>query len=122
VVSEDFAITEIANWRDLVFKEGYQLPTLEEVETFIQKNQHLQGIPSEKEVKEKGYSVKDLNLGFLEQIEHLVLYTIQQEKKIAAQQQQILKQAAATLQQQQKMEGMANDIAVLKKALLANKE
>ena len=82
VVSEDFAVASAPQWKDEVFKDDYKLPTLGEVEKYIQENKHLPGIPSEKEVKENGYSLHELNKSFLEKIEHLVLYSIQQNKKI----------------------------------------
>ncbi len=82
IVSEDFAIANVDTWKDEVFKEGYRLPSLTELEDYIQQNKHLPGIPSEQEVKEKGYTVNQLTIAFLEKIEHLVLYSIGQQKEI----------------------------------------
>ncbi|MBO9573708.1 MAG: hypothetical protein J7497_16085, partial [Chitinophagaceae bacterium] len=82
VVSEDFAVAKAQQWRDEVFKEGYQLPTLNEIAQFVSEHKHLPGIPSEEEVKDKGYTVNQMTLAFLEKIEQLTLYAIDQEKKI----------------------------------------
>ncbi|MFY0602737.1 MAG: hypothetical protein JXQ93_02225 [Flavobacteriaceae bacterium] len=82
VVSEDFVVVDSDNWSDFVFEKDYQLPKLKDVEEFIKANKHLSGIPSAKEVKEDGYSMHEMNKLFLQKIEELTLYTIEQEKKI----------------------------------------
>lgn len=66
-----------ATWSDFVFEEGYDLPTLEEVNTFIQKNKHLPGIPSAKQVSEEGYNQSEVNALLLQKIEELTLYLIE---------------------------------------------
>ena len=70
------------SWADYVFKDGYDLKTLEEVETYINKNGHLPNIPSEKEVEEKGVKLGEMKAKLLEKIEELTLYIIDQEKRI----------------------------------------
>lgn len=87
VVSEDFKIAPQTDWRDMVFADDYQLPTLEQVEQFVKTNRHLEGIPSEAEVKKVGYNISSITKTFLEKIEHLYLYSIDQEKKISSLQQ-----------------------------------
>ena len=82
IVSEDFAIAAATGWHDNVFNEDYALPKLSEIESFIKLNKHLPGIPSESEVKEKGYTVQQITKAFLEKIENLVLYSIEQKKEI----------------------------------------
>ena len=69
---------------DFVFKENYQLPSLEETETFVREHQHLPGIPSEKEMQEEGLELAEMNIRLLQKVEELTLYTIQQEKEIQA--------------------------------------
>ncbi len=81
VLSEDFALAPVAQWADHVFDNNYILKPLSEVEKFINANKHLPGIPSAEDVKKDGYSVKDINVKFLEKIEELTLYTIEQDKK-----------------------------------------
>ncbi|MEL6560871.1 MAG: hypothetical protein AAFQ94_21935, partial [Bacteroidota bacterium] len=41
-------------WHDDVFKPGFDLRSIEEVEAFVNKNHHLPDVPSEKEVLENG--------------------------------------------------------------------
>lgn len=89
IVSEDFAIATAPDWKDEVFQPTYKLPTLSEVENYIQENKHLKGIPSETEVKEKGYTVHEMNKAFLEKIENLMLYVIEQDKKIKTLEQEV---------------------------------
>lgn len=67
-------------WADFVFKKGYQLPTLEEVEKHINEKGHLPNIPSEAEVKAVGVDLGEINAKLLQKIEELTLYTIQLQK------------------------------------------
>lgn len=73
---------EATDWSDFVFAEDYKLPTLSEVENHIKENKHLPGIPSEKEVKENGIVIGDMQAKLLQKIEELILYVIEQNKKI----------------------------------------
>lgn len=82
ILAEDLAIAAKNNWADYVFDKGYELKSIEELEHFIKENKHLPNIPSQSEVSEKGYATHDLNVRFLEKIEELTLYTIQQQKTI----------------------------------------
>jgi hypothetical protein len=69
------------NVPDYVFEPNYKLKTLYEVEEYISKNKHLEGIPSAKEVQQKGYvDIGDLELKLLEKTEELTLYAIQLRK------------------------------------------
>ncbi|WP_350284673.1 hypothetical protein [uncultured Croceitalea sp.] len=73
---------KLGGWADYVFKDDYDLPTLEEVEKHIKTKGHLINIPSAKEVAENGIQLGEMNKLLLEKIEELMLYTLQQEKKI----------------------------------------
>lgn len=72
-------------WADFVFDKDYQLPTLQEVEKHINLHKHLPDIPSEKEVKEKGVSLGEMQAKLLQKIEELTLYVIKQDKTIQQQ-------------------------------------
>lgn len=85
IVSNDHVISSPSNWADHVFDDTCALPRLEDLEHFVQEHGHLPGVPSEIEVKDKGYSVHEVNVSLLKKIEELVLYSIQQEKEIKAQ-------------------------------------
>ena len=69
-------------WADYVFKEGYDLPSLEEVAQHIEEKGHLINIPSAKEVEANGVELGEMNKLLLEKIEELTLYTLQQEEKL----------------------------------------
>lgn len=72
----------VQNWSDFVFDNSYKLPHLNEVETFINQNKHLPNIPSEKEVKENGIDLGEMNAKLLQKIEELTLYIINQNKRV----------------------------------------
>jgi len=76
-------------WADYVFREGYRLPTLIEVEKHIKEKGHLINIPSAKEVEQNGIELGEMNKLLLEKIEELTLYTIQQEKRLLDQEEQL---------------------------------
>lgn len=84
VLSEDFAIAPASSWADFVFNKDYRLRDIEEVENFIEENNHLPDVPSAADVAEDGYSQHDMNKVLLQKIEELTLYTIQQQKEIKA--------------------------------------
>ncbi len=70
------------SWSDFVLKKGYELKNLEKVERFIEENNHLPDIPSEKEVKENGIRVGEMNAKLLQKIEELTLYVIDLNKEM----------------------------------------
>lgn len=82
IISEEVRVELDVNWPDYVFKQDYKLPSLKQVESFIQKNSHLPGIPSAQQVKKEGIELGDMNKRLLEKIEELTLYLIQQNKMI----------------------------------------
>jgi hypothetical protein len=80
---------DLTGWPDYVFKKEYSLPTLEEVEKQINKNGHLENIPSEEEVLRNGLNLGEMNAKLLQKIEELTLYSIDQNKKIVSQAKEI---------------------------------
>ena len=76
-------------WPDYVFKKDYQLPSLQEVKTYIDQNQHLPEIPSEEQIAKEGLNLGEMNKLLMKKLEELTLYLIEQDKKIDSQQQQI---------------------------------
>ncbi|MBN1131251.1 MAG: hypothetical protein JXA71_19835 [Chitinispirillaceae bacterium] len=68
-------------WPDHVFKPGYDLKPLREVEAFIMKNSHLEGIPSEKEVMTSGVPMGEMQAKLLRKIEETTLYLIEMKKE-----------------------------------------
>jgi hypothetical protein len=71
----------LTGWSDFVFAEDYNLRTLEEVEAYINENNHLPDVPSEKEVLENGVNIGEMNSTLLRKIEELTLYMIELKKE-----------------------------------------
>ncbi|HLV92503.1 MAG TPA: hypothetical protein VKX34_05215 [Aequorivita sp.] len=68
----------------------YRLTSLDELEVFLKKHNHLPKVPSAAQMEDEGISLKEMNLLLLEKIEELTLYTIQQQKEIDALKEKIL--------------------------------
>lgn len=69
-------------WADYVFDKKYELKPLAEVEKFIEKNNHLPGIPSAAEIEKNGLQLGDTQRKMMEKIEELTLYMIALEKEV----------------------------------------
>ncbi|MEQ9404094.1 MAG: hypothetical protein RIM99_10935 [Cyclobacteriaceae bacterium] len=82
---------EAAPWPDYVFDDNYTLPSLEQIEKFIQSEGHLPDIPTADEVNENGIALGEMNALLLKKIEELTLYQIEMMKIINKQQARIEK-------------------------------
>jgi len=71
-----------SSFPDYVFSNNYKLKTLAETEAYIKANNHLEGVPSATEVKDKGIDVGEMNTILLKKIEEMTLLMIEQEKRI----------------------------------------
>ena len=71
-----------SGWADFVFKPGYQLKPLSEVEQFISTNGHLPEVPTATEVEQNGVNLGEMNTKLLQKVEELTLYLINQNKRI----------------------------------------
>ncbi len=80
--AEEVAIDLSVPAPDYVFKDDYNLRSIEEVEKFIKENNHLPEIPSAKEFEQNGVMQAEMDMNLLKKIEELTLYTIQQQKEI----------------------------------------
>jgi len=101
-VKVDIASTN--GWADYVFKDGYILKPLEEVEKFVSKNGHLPNIPSAAEMVRNGLDVAEMDAKLLEKIEELTLYSIDLNKKNKTLNDQIQQQQQAINRLLQKVE------------------
>jgi hypothetical protein len=84
---------------DYVFKPGYELLTLDEVKSYIDKNQHLPGVPSAEQVEKEGLKLGEMNVALLKKVEELTLYLLEKDKQDKQKQVQIdqLKRQVETL-------------------------
>lgn len=65
------------NWPDYVFSDRYQLRPIDQLADYIQKNKHLPGMPSARQVTEEGgFHVGEVQRKMLEKMEELTLYII----------------------------------------------
>lgn len=92
ILTEELRVALQGTWADYVFKKEYKLPTLDEVEKYIEENGHLKNVPSAKEVKENGIELGEMARIQQEKIEELTLYIIEQNRINENQKKQLEKQ------------------------------
>ena len=80
---------ETANWPDYVFKPGYKITTLPELEKYIKTNQHLPDFPTALNVENSGVELGDMIKKLLKNQEELTLHLIEQNKKMEILRQQV---------------------------------
>ncbi len=71
-----------AQTADFVFDDDYSLRDLNEVESFINDNKHLPGIPSAAQMEANGVNLAEMNKLLLMKVEELTLYVIEQESRL----------------------------------------
>jgi hypothetical protein len=81
VIAEEVRIALMANWPDYVFEKNHKLISIEEVESQIEKNKHLPGLPTACEVEENGIMLGEIQAKTIEKVEELTLYIIQLKKE-----------------------------------------
>ncbi|MBK9578022.1 MAG: hypothetical protein IPO40_13185 [Fibrobacteres bacterium] len=81
-----------SNVADYVFKPGYKLASLSEVEAFTQANGHLPEVPSAQDVEKNGLDLAQMNLVLLKKVEELTLHAISQQKLLEAQRSELVAQ------------------------------
>jgi hypothetical protein len=74
-------VVTLNTWSDFVFKDGYKLKSLDQVADYVKKNKHLEGIPTETEVKMNGVPIGDMQAKLLQKLEETTLYLIQMKKE-----------------------------------------
>ncbi|WP_158800293.1 hypothetical protein [Pedobacter sp. L105] len=80
---------DMNNWADYVFKKEYLLLPLSEVQTYIDKNQHLPDMPSESELVKSGLNVGEMNKILTKKVEELTLYLIENQKELQELEQEV---------------------------------
>ena len=81
VKTKEIRVT-LTGWSDFVFDDGYQLPSLEQLERYVKENRHLPDVPTETEVKQGGVDLGQMNALLLQKVEELTLYIIDLQKQI----------------------------------------
>lgn len=75
-------VADVNTYADFVFRPGYKLASLGEVEAAIKAKGHLPDIPSEAEVKRDGLDVARMQVKLLQKVEELTLYLLAHEKEL----------------------------------------
>ena len=91
MIAESIKVKLQGTWPDYVFHDQYNLPSLNQVETFIKLNKHLPEIPSEAEIAKNGQNLGEMNSKLLKKVEELTLYLISQQKEIEVLKEKVLK-------------------------------
>ncbi|MBS1918296.1 MAG: hypothetical protein JST87_18665 [Bacteroidetes bacterium] len=77
------AVVKLYNtWPDYVFDPKYSLPSITELEEYIQKNKHLPEVPSSADIEKNGVDLGANQAQLFKKIEELTLYIITQNKEI----------------------------------------
>lgn len=82
LICEEVDVKLKEDWADYVFKPGYQLMPLNQLEQNIKDYNHLPGMPSAQEVKNNGLLVGDVEKKEMQKIEELTLYIIGLNKRL----------------------------------------
>jgi hypothetical protein len=72
----------LTTFPDYVFDTNYKLMKLSELKKYVEKEKHLPGIKSAKEIEESGIGLGELTRLQMEKIEELTLYILSQDDKI----------------------------------------
>ena len=78
-----YVVAPTAAWPDYVFKPGYQLRPLSEVERYVQANRHLPEVPSAATVQAERLDVGEVEALLLKKVEELTLYLIDMNRTYA---------------------------------------
>ncbi len=84
-------VSDSTTYADFVFKPGYPLCPLPEVEAAIRRDGHLPDVPSEADVKAHGVDLANQQAKLLQKVEELTLYAIEQNKRIETMQGEIFR-------------------------------
>lgn len=82
VYCTDIIVASHDNWPDYVFDENYELLEIDQLQSYIEKESHLPGVPTKEEINSLGLSQSELNELLLKKIEELNLYIIEMHNEI----------------------------------------
>jgi len=77
---------------DYVFKDGYNLMSIEDLHNFISTKGHLPNVPEEKDIVDNGMNVSELISVQMEKIEELTLYIIELNSRLRTMERELEKQ------------------------------
>ncbi len=80
--TEQVVVDYYNTWYDFVFEKEYDLMSIADLKLFVKTNKHLPEVPSEKEVRNDGLNLADMNAVLLQKVEELTLYIFQLEERL----------------------------------------
>ena len=107
-------VKTVGTWPDYVFRSGYSLPDLKELEQYLQTHHHLPGIASAAEVQRDGIDVGDQQAAVLKKVEELTLYLIEQNRTLADQNKKLEEQNTRLLNQQRQIDELKKQLTTKK--------
>jgi hypothetical protein len=88
-IATSMTVKAYANWPDYVLYKNFSLPELSKVKNYIERNHHLQDIPSAADIAKNGLNLGDMDNALVKKTEELTLYTINEDNQIKKQQETI---------------------------------
>ena len=120
IIATKITVKPYGNWPDYVFNPQYNLPSLSEVKSYIDQNQHLPDMPSEQEVAREGVDLGEIVKLQTKKIEELTLYIIEKDKEVKEQQEEINNTQNTNLSQQNEIELLKQSLEALTKEVHKN--
>jgi hypothetical protein len=91
IIGESVTVKLQSNWPDYVFEDSYKLPSLPQLESYINQYHHLPEIPSARDVNQEGLDLGEMNKLLTKKVEELTLYLIEKDKAIKDQDNRVKK-------------------------------
>jgi len=98
------------SWPDYVFKKGYGMPALNEVEKYVELNHHLPEIPSAADIEKNGLNLGEMNRLLVKKVEELTLYLIDKDNQIKEQTEELSAQKKKVQLQEQRIERLESQL------------
>ncbi|HEV9035646.1 MAG TPA: hypothetical protein VGQ51_03460 [Puia sp.] len=113
-------VRPLSSWPDYVFRKGYVLPGLEELEAYVNQYHHLPGITSEDEVKQDGIDLGEQHTALLKKVEELTLYLLNENRSLKDQIKELSEQKSQLAEQNARLQAQQKEIDDLKAMIQAN--
>jgi hypothetical protein len=81
MIANKVTVKATANWPDYVFDSAYHLPSLKEVEQYVNTNKHLEGVPAAATVEKENVDLGAMQSAMLKKLEEVTLYLIRLQKE-----------------------------------------
>jgi hypothetical protein len=82
IIAEEVRVQFEFAWPDYVFADDYHLTSLEQLESSINANKHLPGMPSAAQIEADGIDLSKMQGQIVEKLEELTLHMIKLNKRI----------------------------------------